>query len=164
MIVTYKTLHHISYPAYPLGSDNWDSKDGLLFLDGLLLDDKNQEGKTLGVRRLQTPFTDLYPLRRAAEAPLGLLKSSAGPYIDNAGKLFYYEKTIMAQLKYYKISKVISKDTCSILKIKGVNFPMKVKRPPPSDCTWAGLLHISNIPWLLYEYSSVKNADTRRKI
>ena len=51
MVITYKTLGHIAFPAFPLPSSNWEEQDGLLYLDNKLLDDKNMKGKTLGRRR-----------------------------------------------------------------------------------------------------------------
>lgn len=162
--ITYKNLHKIAYPAYPIPTDNWDYVDGLLYLDGLLLDDKNQQGETLGARRMQTPFKDKFPLTKAAETSLAIIKQPGGFYIDNLGRMFKYEKTKMAKVKYYKIIKVVPKITNSILHLKGVNFPIKVKRPPPLRCTWAAVLHIDDVPWILYEYSEYKLPDTRRKI
>ena len=52
MVITYKTIGHIAFPAFPLPSSNWEEQDGLLYLDNKLLDDKNMKGKTLGRRRL----------------------------------------------------------------------------------------------------------------
>ena len=89
MYVTWKNFKHITFPVYRTPSDNWYSADGVLFMDGLVLDDKNQPGKTLGVRRLQTHFSKLVPLPKAYESILALIKNPKGPYIDTAGNAFF---------------------------------------------------------------------------
>ena len=48
--------------------------------------------------------------------------------------------------------------------LKGVSFPFKIPRPPHADTSWAGVLHLSGIPWILYEYSEFQKSDTRRKV
>ena len=45
MVITYRTLGHVAFPAFPLPSSNWEEQDGLLYLDNKLLDDKNMKGK-----------------------------------------------------------------------------------------------------------------------
>ena len=74
MVITYKTIGHVAFPAFPLPSSNWEEQDGLLYLDNKLLDDKNMKGKTLGRRRLQTPFKELFPLKAAVTDTIGLIK------------------------------------------------------------------------------------------
>jgi hypothetical protein len=32
------------------------------------------------------------------------------------------------------------------------------------EFAWAGILHLNNAPWVLYEYSENKESDTRRKV
>ncbi|MGY8867503.1 MAG: hypothetical protein ACKVJK_18030, partial [Methylophagaceae bacterium] len=71
MVVTYSNLHKVEFPVFPIGSSNWTFTDGLLYLDNELLDDKNMSGKTLGARRIQTPFKSLYTLKKCIETPVG---------------------------------------------------------------------------------------------
>ena len=59
-MITYNTIHNLEFPIFLLDSGNWELADGILFLDGQVLDDRNQSGATLGARRLQSPFNDLY--------------------------------------------------------------------------------------------------------
>ena len=54
MVITYRQFKNLDFPLFILGSSNWELVDGLLLLDGELLDDKNMPGDTLGVRRLLT--------------------------------------------------------------------------------------------------------------
>jgi hypothetical protein len=165
MILTYKNLNSIEYPVFILPSSNWDSADGLLYLDGVILDDKNMPGETLGVRRIQSPFQDLVPLKKGIFSPIGILKqTSYTPLIDNLGRCFMYEKTITAPLITHKIRKVEKKGTHSLVWVKDYNFPFQVPRPPPNGITWASVLHICGTPWLLYSYSEFKNKRTFRKI
>lgn len=164
MLVTYRTLKNVTFPAYLLHSSNWDLRDGMLFLDNQVLDDRNMPGDTLGKRRLQTPFRGLYQIKKAVMSPVGIVKQSNQAYIDNLGKIFIYEKTRMVPLKYHKIRKVELKETYSLVWIMGFNFSFKVPRPPKSEYTWAGVLHVDGFPWLLYEYSKEKLKDTQRKI
>ena len=164
MVITYKTIGHIAFPAFPLPSSDWEEQDGLLYLDNKLLDDKNMKGKTLGRRRLQTPFKELFPLKAAVTDKTGLLKHTKNIFIDNNGIPFMYEKTRSASLKYHKIRKVERKNSASILWLKGINFPFKIPRPPSVDTTWTGVLYLSGIPWILYEYSEFQKSDTRRKV
>ena len=82
MVITYKNFGHVAFPAFPLPSSNWEEQDGLLYLDNKLLDDKNMKGKTLGRRRLQTPFKDLIPLKASVTDTIGLIKHGNSAFID----------------------------------------------------------------------------------
>ena len=93
-----------------------------------------------------------------------LMKQKNKTFIDSRGVPFIYEKTRSCSLKYYRIKRVERKDTASILWLKGISFPFKVPRPPTAELRWAGILHLGDRPWLLYEYSQEKLADTRRKV
>ena len=97
--------------------------------------------------------TDMYPVEAYTQ-----------PVIDNEGIPFLYEKTHSSSLKYYKIRKVERKNSASVVWLKGINFPFKIPRPPNADTSWAGVLHLSGIPWILYEYSEFQKSDTRRKV
>lgn len=164
MVVTYSNLHKVEFPVFPIGSSNWTFTDGLLYLDNELLDDKNMSGKTLGARRIQTPFHSLYTLKKCIETPVGILKQTKNTYIDNKGTPFIYSKTKMVPLKYYSIERVVRKETASVLWLKGISYPFAVPRPPLPEFAWAGILHLNNAPWVLYEYSENKESDTRRKV
>ena len=166
MALTYRQVErHVTFPVFYLPSSNWSEQDGLLYLDGRLLDDRNMPGETLGLRRLQTPFKDLYPLDKSMIDIVGLIKNTNdNSYIDMLGNHFTYHKSVFSQIKYYKISRVEGRDSASLIWLKGINFPFKQPRPPLSDNNWAGVLHIQGRPWIIYEFSPDKKADTRRKI
>jgi len=164
MVITFRDFKLIQFPAFLLKSGNWDMQDGLLFCDGKLLDDTNQEGATLGARRMQTHFKDKYELKNAVTAANGILKQKTPYFIDNKGKTFIYEKTRYLSLKYHKITKVVRKNVASLVWVKGHNAAFTVARPPDANMQWAGILHLHGVPWMLYEYSETKLKDTRRKV
>ena len=93
LIITYKDVQHVIFPVFQLPTSNWSCSDGLLFLDDQLLDDKNMSGETLGVRRLQSPFTNLFPLKRALINHIGILKQTGKNFIDSKGDPFINDKT-----------------------------------------------------------------------
>ena len=74
MVIGFRGIPKITFPVFLLDSGNWEEYDGLLFLDNMILDDKNQQGKTLGARRVQTPHREFtstktydYKPKRATE-------------------------------------------------------------------------------------------------
>ena len=105
MVITYNTSDKITFPVFPLISSNYVVADGLVTIDGLLVDDHNMEGESLGRRRLMTPYENLFPLKRSVNTLVGLIKRSKSFYIDSTGLIFTYEKTKWVRLKYRKIAK-----------------------------------------------------------
>lgn len=165
MVITIKTLKNIRFPVYLLPESSWTKSDGLLFLNGLIVDDKNMSGESLGMRRLQSPFyKSLFPLKKSLNTSAGLLKQTLPYFIDSNGLPFIYEKTVYAKLKYYKIQEVTPKITGCLLKLEGIPKPFSIPRPPADGMLWAGVLHYYGFPWVLYEYSETKLPDTRRKV
>ena len=164
MVITYRQFKNLDFPLFLLGSSNWELVDGLLLLDGELLDDKNMPGDTLGLRRMLTPHKKQYHLKEMITTANGLMKQKTKHFIDNSGRPFTYEKIEFAQLKYLKIKKIDYKTKACLLWVHGCSFPFTIPRPPETGYTWAGILHIKNNPWLLYEYSKEKLKDTRRKV
>ena len=164
MVIGFRQIPKLVFPVFLLDSENWEESDGLLFLNNKVLDDTNKSGKTLGARRVQTPHRNLHILKYMITSPNGLLKQKTKYFIDNSGRPFIYEKTTMLPLKYLKISKVELKDSATLIRVKGHNSPFTVPRPPEVGYTWAGVLHVQGLPWMLYEYSETKLKDTRRKV
>lgn len=147
-----------------LYSGEWEHVDGLFFCEGKLVDDINMPGSSLGIRRVQTTYPDLFPLKKAITALNGLLKQKTQYFIDSNGTPFIYQKTKFMSLKYLKIEKVTQKDTASLITVQGVRSPFTVPRPPVYGYDWAGILHFNGLPWMLYEYSETKLKDTKRKV
>ena len=55
-------MKKINFPIYVL-SEEPEEIDGLVLIGDQVVDDKNMSGKTIGMRRLQTPMKSIYPLR-----------------------------------------------------------------------------------------------------
>lgn len=164
MVIQYKSINKIRFPVYELPSGNWDRRDGLLFLDNQIVDDTNQQGDSLGVRRLKTPHKNLLPLKCQIDTFRGIVKSNHKYFIDSYGFVFIYEKTEFCRLKYYRIKDVVPKETCSLLKLHGVKNHFTIPRPPPIDVLYAGVIHYKNLPWILYDYAETNQKSTRRKV
>ena len=164
MVIYYNTINKVRFPIYSLESGNWDRSDGILFLDGEILDDKNMPGDTLGIRRLQTPHKNLYVLKYQLDDFRGLVKSTRKNFIDSNGIPFIYEKTQFCKLKYYRIKNVVKKETCAILYLYGVKVSFIIPRPPPEEMRYAGLLHYHGLPWVLYTYAVESKKETRKKV
>ena len=164
MVIQYKSINKVKFPVYILPSGNWERQDGLLFLDGKIVDDRNMSGDTLGIRRVQTPHRNLHPLKHQVDNFRGMIKSKEKHFIDTNGIPFIYEKSEFCKLKYYKIKDVVQKESLSLLKLYGVKQPFVIPRPPASEMRYAGVLHYGTLPWVLYEYSEDRREDTRRKV
>ena len=164
MVIQYKNINKVRFPVYAMPSGNWHRQDGLLFLDGVILDDRNMSGDTLGIRRLQTPHKTIYPLKHQIDNFRGLIKSREKYFVDTNGTPFIYEKTQFCKLKYYKIKSVKQKEVASTLWLHGVKHPFVIPRPPAPEVRYAGVLHYGSLPWVLYEYSEEPKKDTRRKV
>lgn len=163
MVRTIKNLSSIQFPVYLLPSSDWEVVDGLLLMEGKILDDRNMLGATLGVRRLQTEFA-LFPLPTLVWDIVGIIKQRTNYFIDSAGMPFIYEKTKTVSLKYQKIVKVERKGVASIIRLNGVKNALKVIRPPEPGMSWAGVLFLNNYPWVVYDFSEEKKKDTWRKV
>lgn len=163
MLVTYKNINKIEFPVYILPSEDWSFSDGLMFLEGKVVDDRNMKGDTLGIRRLQTGYPELLELKKSINSIQGILKQKQKAFIDSKGRPFLYEKTLFCKLRYYKIKKKEGRDGYSLLWLTGVSTPFKVPRPPEDGYIYAGVLLFNSLPWVLYEYSLTAKKDTRRK-
>lgn len=147
-----------------LESCNWFSADGVLFLNGLVLDEKNMPGKTLGIRRVQCNRRDLYKLKKQLRDIPSLLRSKYKHFIDTNGFPFTYTKTVLVKLRTVKIKKIEKKDTASLMWLYDVQRPIILERPPINNVSWARILFLGSNPWLLYEYATNKMKDVYRKV
>tara|TARA_B100001939_G_scaffold256708_1_gene223633 strand:- start:17 stop:511 length:495 start_codon:yes stop_codon:yes gene_type:complete len=152
------------FPIFVLHSDNVELLDGILWLDDQVLDDKNMKGRSLGIRRLQSPMKSLYPLRYMISDEIGLMKHRAKTFIDNAGRVFNYEKTEKVDIVYHKIIKREKKTVATVIWCKDCPFPFDEKSPPSAELTWAGVMYRQGIPWKIYDYAKEKKRNTWRKI
>ena len=91
MIITYRDIEKITFPVFNLPNGNWQLLDGLLFLDDLILDDKNMQGNNLGIRRIQTPHENLFILKKSLNSHIGIIKY---------GKRYFFYISISYNHKY----------------------------------------------------------------
>ena len=159
-----KDYNNIDFPVFVLHTDNIELIDGILWIDDQVLDDKNMSGKTLGIRRLQSPMKSLYPLKYMLENESDILHHQGKFYIDSSGIFFTKINTSTTLLRYHKIMRVEKKTSASQLWVKDCPFPFTLKRPLPENASWAGILYRQGIPWILYDLSEEKQKDTWRKI
>lgn len=164
MLVTYKDFKKLKFPVYVLPSDDWHETDGVLFLNGKVVDEKNMPAKTLGIRRLQSQRSDLLPLGKAVMGLPDLIQCKTKNFIDSKGKVFTYMKTLNSKLKSYPIRKIEKKEVASLLWLKGIPSPFTIERPPVGDPEYARVLHLFGEPWLVYEYTRSPEKDTYRRI
>ena len=118
-------MHKIYYPIYVINEEP-EEIDGLLLIGDQVVDDKNMPGKTLGMRRLQTPMRSLYPLRYQLDDEVAMMKHRGKHFIDSNGVYWYDEKTTTTTLKYHKIRKVEKKDIATVIWLKDIPFPFNV--------------------------------------
>ena len=157
-------LYDIQWPIYVLHSDEVEIRDGLLFCDTQIVDDKNMKGKTLGTRRLQSPHKNLYPLRYMIKGFDDFVHHKGLMYIDSSGKHFRWVKKKICPLISHEIEEVRKKDIISLIKCKGIDHAFERKRPPTSNMRYASILYIDKHPSVLYGFTETKQRKTWRKI
>jgi hypothetical protein len=145
------------YPVYVIHGEP-EELDNMLWLEDQVIDDRNMLGKSLGIRRLQTPMKSIYPLKYQCDDEVAMLKHRGKHFVDSDGKYFYNEKLDTAPLKYHKIKKVIKKEVAAVVWIKDIPFPFAIARPPRVEQTWAGILYA------IWEFTEERKKDTWRKI
>jgi len=161
--LTHKqVLKSVVFPVHTLPREEVYWEDGLLLLDNLVVDDRNQKGDTLGKRRLQSPHK-LKKLNKTYEEFLDLVRENPTTLIDTNGLVFSYRKTKWQTLKSHKIKKKELKDTHTRIWLHGVNFAFIVSSPPVGK-DWAQVLYLNKWPWLLYDFSEDREKDAKRMI
>jgi hypothetical protein len=162
-VLNYKqVLRNIVFPVYVISSEETSYEDGLLFIGGKIVDDRNQSGDTIGKRRLVSPHP-LGKLGKICFTFIEMLDSKSTKFIDTCGRAFEYKKTKMLPVVSYRINKKISRETFTQLFLKGVNCVYTVPRYPTSE-EWAQIFVYDNLPWKLYSLSDNKVETFRRKI
>ena len=162
--ITYKQIRNVEFPIFVIPKGELYFKDGLLFVNNKVLDDKNMPGETLGIRRLQTPHklkrltTSVYDLE-------SLIASAKLNFIDNRGRIFRYKKTRFLEVKYHKIKSVQLLETYTVLSVHGIPSKYILRRPPQDGEEWAGILYISDrYPWALYNLSPRYLPSSKKKV
>lgn len=163
VIFSYKKLlRRVRFPVYKVPSENYYYRDGILFLNETVLDDRNQPGGSIGVRRLQTPHK-LFNLRHCYQEFIDLVDETPNIYIDSKGLVFFYKKTKNQKVISYRIQRREILDTHTRIWVKGINFCFIVNEPNYGK-EWVQILHLNRLPWLLYSLSEDKLEPFNRKI
>ena len=158
------TFDEVVFPVYKLDPELYlHEEDGVLWADGKVLDNKNVDHVSLGMRRLKSPLRNLYPLKRGIHTLEELLRTKRfSKFIDRYGKIGTYQRSIRMPYKCHKIRKVVLKDTYCLVRVKGVNIPFQERRDPAA--IYAGILYKNGSPWLALNYFNESFKDTWRKI
>lgn len=159
---TLRSYHKIDFPVFRI-SDEPVIIDGLVFVDGRVIDDRNIPAETLGQRRLLTSH-ELAPIKKMRENIIDLIKEKIPVeswYIDRLGKPFKYKRTTRLKIISHKIDKVIYRNTYSIIIVNKVNFPIVLERPPSGS--FAQILYYKEYPWKLYSITDEKQKSTFKK-
>ena len=168
MYKTIKDFKKLQFPLYALNSDNWFEQDGIVFLDGKILDDLNRPGHSIGLRRLQSrrPEAEMFRLRNPLFGIKEVLQSKKRHFISSAGEPFTYEKTGFQSLKYHLIKNFDPRDTFTLVWLRGISLPLEIPRPP-SDInfvSWARILYYGDFPWMVYDFNKFQGRQTRIKV
>lgn len=161
--LNYKQINRaIQFPVYELSSEEVYSSDGLLFLNGKVLDDRNQSGKTLGERRLQTPHQKAL-LNRSYPTFIDLVKCTHQFFIDSKGVPFRYDRNKMCTVESRKIKKKVSRGTYSVIYVDKITNLYTLSRYPVAE-EYAQILYLDKLPWLLYGVSEIELKTFRKVI
>jgi len=161
--VTFRHLRNVDFPVYPISDDNLYFKDGILFNGGLVIDDKNMVGSTLGLRRLQTKHKLARLTKSIPDIP-NILVSGHLNFIDSSGYIFRYIKTRFTNIQYKKIKRVELHNLYCRVWLIGVQHPFILKRPPQEGEEWAGVIYLNGFPWEIYELSRSRKSPSKKKI
>jgi hypothetical protein len=93
-----------------------------------------------------------------------LIRSKKKFFIDNSGRAFIYEKTMLSKLKTYQIKRIDLKETKSILWLVGWHTPFTIPRPPYGNPHYVRMLHMNGAPWIVYDYVRQPEKDTYRRV
>ena len=175
------SLKEISYPVFRLGLNKPTTENGVTFYyqykeneEGLetisvkIIDDKNQPAQTLSLRRLclQAEGAQLFRIHTAIYF-LGDLVKIATPntwFIDNAGKVFNYQKTSRAKLKVYPIAQLIPvKGGGVVVEAKGIMTRFKSLFMPGPEIGYVGILQRGK-SLILYGFYETQHDDSWRKV
>ena len=158
------SLSDIEFPVFEISGIDLERRDGVLFLDGKVLDDGNVSGKTLGERRLKTPIRPLYRITKMVPDYRNMFMRKGSMYIDNLGRVFNYRKQKKQKLSYYKIGKIYQRNGKTFVRLQGIQHPFRVERAPGPEYKYAGIVHDGVFPWLLFEFATEWQPDRNVKV
>lgn len=103
-------------------------------------------------------------LKSLAELLHDIRRNRFRMYVDSTGYIFKYEPTTFYTLEYRKITKIVNTTGKSWhIEVSGVNTPLKLTYQPHLSLQYAGIIKLPT-GYIVYELSSEKKPNTRRKI
>lgn len=175
-------LAQICFPVFKLGEKQPTTENGRVFYqsDYVLLDDastktnirviddKNIDKSTLGLRRLRLKVDgeQLYPIGKAIYFLVDLVKLAKATswFIDNTGLIFQHSKRTRVKLKCCKIKQVLPLNGLgAVIEVEGIPQRFKTIFKPKPEEIYAGVL-ILNAGYILYGFYTELQKDTWRKI
>lgn len=171
----------ISFPVYHLGRNKPEIENGLAYFyytqhhktgevteTKTVVDDKNQSGGSLAMRRLQLKQNgvNLHKLKYALFFISDLIKMTkmGSWFIDSEGQIFEYAKTKRVPLVFRPITQLIPIKTGGcIVEVRGEGNRFKTLHAPKGFEKYAGLLLVGTGS-ILYGLYSEKLQDTVRMV
>lgn len=152
-------LEKITWPVYKLSMRIPEIKDNVIYYSSetintennqynysiSVIDDKNIDKPTLGLRRLTIEKENLYNITTVIYTIQDLLKIAKPNlwFIDNNGQIFQYKKTTRAKLATYKIIQVLPVAGIGcVLEIEGFSERFKSMQVPKLE-SYAAVLSYS---------------------
>lgn len=138
-------------------------REGMTIINNLIVDNKNLAGSTLGLRRLNIPNKDLYPLREMARTIQDMAHNKNYIYIDNHGALkeLTYDKfypIISRKIKYLKRTK----DGVAFIRVQSVPYFLKYHGTISEyETPWVNLV---SLPRGLFIYSITERPTNRVRV
>jgi hypothetical protein len=165
----YKTLGQLQkvlFPLYEVPTNNFDNIDGILFVDGVPMDDLNRSDKSIGIRRIKSGRKDFGKLRNPKFTIGDVIKSKKKHFISSDGKLFTYEKTAFQKIKYMPILRYELRNTFTFVFVEGITIPFEVPRPPTDkdSVPWVRILYYRGFPWMVYDFALQRGKDSIIKV
>lgn len=175
----HTTLQSLVWPVFRLGEREPQQLDGLVFYTKQYLDleqvkftntyrvvdDRNIDKPTLGLRRLQIG-KELFPIGTAIyflQDVIKLAKSTTW-FIDTQGQLFQHKKSTRAKLQTYRIKQVLPAHGIGcVLEIVGLPERFKSLQVPKQTEPYCGILTYNGSN-LLYGYYSEPIKPTWRLV
>ena len=133
-----------------------------------IVDDKNIDRGTLGLRRLQLKIekVKLYPIGAAIyflQDVIKLAKSTTW-FIDSHGQLFQHKKLVRAKLATHRINQILPASGIGcVLEVEGLSERFKSLQIPQQHELYAGILHYNHCN-LLYGFYSEPIKTTWRLV
>jgi hypothetical protein len=174
-------LQEISFPVFRLGEKRptidagvtffmaeYSDKDSAKYSSNYrIVDDKNIDKPTLGLRRLMlAQKVSLFPIGSAIYFLADLIKlaKSTTWFVDNTGQVFQHKKSTRAKLTTKKIKQVLPASTLGcVIEVDGLSQRFKSMQPPQAYQKYAGLLEISG-GHILYGFYETQIKDTWRLV